>query len=53
MLITGDGAQLEVSQLVNQLEAWPGVQSKIRAAARVGYRRWTLHFDGGTTGLAS
>jgi cell division protein FtsQ len=51
MLITGDGAQLEVSQLVNQLEAWPGVQSKARAAARVGNRRWTLHFDGGRRAL--
>ena len=51
MLITGDGAQLEVSQLVNQLEAWPGVQSRARAAARVGNRRWTLHFDGGRRAL--
>lgn len=51
MLISGDGAQLEVSQLVNQLEAWPGVQSEIRAAARVGNRRWTLYFDGGRRAL--
>ena len=47
MLVTGEGAQDSVSQLVNQLEAWPGLHSKIRAAARVGKRRWSLYFAGG------
>ena len=51
MLVSGDGAQDEVSQLVNQLEAWPGLQSKVKAAARVGNRRWTLHFAGGRRAL--
>lgn len=51
MLVSGDGAQEEVSQLVNQLEAWPGLQSKVKAAARVGNRRWTLHFAGGRRAL--
>jgi len=51
MLVTGDGAQQEVSQLVNQLEAWPGLQSQVKAAARVGNRRWTLHFAGGRRAL--
>ncbi len=51
MLVSGDGAQEEVSQLVNQLEAWPGLQSRVKAAARVGNRRWTLHFAGGRRAL--
>ncbi len=51
MLVSGEGAQETVSQLVNQLEAWPGLQSKIKAAARVGKRRWTLYFAGGRQAL--
>jgi cell division protein FtsQ len=51
MLVSGDGAQEEVSQLVNQLEAWPALQSQVKAAARVGNRRWTLHFAGGRRAL--
>ena len=51
MLVSGEGAQESVSQLVNQLEAWPELQSKIRAAARVGKRRWTLYFAGGRQAL--
>ena len=47
MLVSGEGAQESVSQLVNQLEAWPELQSRIKAAARVGKRRWTLYFAGG------
>lgn len=51
MLISGDGAQNHVSHLVNQLEAWPGVKSVVKAAARAGDRRWTLHFAGGRRAL--
>lgn len=51
MLVTGDGAQHEVSHLVNQLEAWPALHSRVRAAARVGNRRWTIHFEGGRQAL--
>lgn len=51
MLVSGEGAQETVSQLVNQLEAWPGLQSRITAAARVGKRRWTLYFAGGRQAL--
>lgn len=51
LLVSGEGAQAHVSQLVNQLEAWPGLHSRIKAAARVGNRRWTLHFDGGRRAL--
>lgn len=51
MLISGDGAQKEVSHLVNQLEAWPGLHSQVKAAARSGNRRWTLYFAGGRRAL--
>jgi cell division protein FtsQ len=51
MLISGDGAQTHVLQLVNQLEVWPGLKSRVKAAARSGNRRWTLHFDGGRRAL--
>lgn len=51
MLISGEGAQESVSQLVNQLEAWPGLHSRIKAAARVGNRRWSLYFAGGRQAL--
>jgi cell division protein FtsQ len=46
-LVTGEGAQSAISELVNQLEAHPGLKSKMLAAARVGQRRWTLHLDNG------
>ncbi|MGI9514300.1 MAG: cell division protein FtsQ/DivIB [Anderseniella sp.] len=51
MLVSGEGAQKSVSQLVNQLEAWPELHSRIKAAARVGKRRWTLYFAGGRQAL--
>ncbi len=51
MLVSGEGAQESVSQLVNQLEAWPELHSRIKAAARVGKRRWSLYFAGGRQAL--
>lgn len=50
-LVTGEGAQTTVGQLFNQLEATPGLRSQVKAAARVGDRRWTLYLDSGVTVL--
>ena len=50
-LITGEGAQFEVAELVNQLEVSPDLSSKISGAARVGQRRWNLYLDNGITVL--
>ncbi len=46
LVVTGEGAQRTVAELVNQLEAYPTLRSKVRAAARVGNRRWTLYTRG-------
>jgi cell division protein FtsQ len=51
LLVTGEGAQFEVEGLVNQLEATPDLSSHMKAAARVGQRRWNLYLDNGITVL--
>lgn len=48
-LVTGEGAQSAIAELVNQLEAHPRLKSRMLAAARVGQRRWTLHLDNGVS----
>ena len=48
-LVTGEGAQFMVAELVNQLEVSADLSSKVSGAARVGQRRWNLYLDNGIT----
>ena len=47
LLITGEGAQEKVFDLVNHIEARSGLKSKIVAAGRIGKRRWNLYLANG------
>ena len=46
-LITGKGAQKAAYELFNQLHPHLSLLEKLKAAARVGDRRWTLYFANG------
>ncbi len=49
LLVTGEGAQFAAQELVNQLEVTPNLLLRVKAAARVGQRRWNLYLDSGIT----
>lgn len=48
-LVTGEGANTEAADLINQVSAYPDILLQLKAAARVGKRRWTLYLDSGIT----
>jgi cell division protein FtsQ len=45
----GRGANTAAAELINHLSAYPELLLQMKAAARVGGRRWTLYLDSGIT----
>lgn len=47
ILVTGEGAQTSVADLVAQLDNHPTLRPRVKAAARAGQRRWNIVLDNG------
>jgi cell division protein FtsQ len=45
--VVGEGANTAASSLINQMEVTPGLMKELKAAVRVGGRRWDLHMQNG------
>jgi len=45
--VVGEGANTAALELVNQMEATPGLFSEVKAAVRLGNRRWNLMMKNG------
>jgi cell division protein FtsQ len=46
-VVTGRGANMDAQSLINDLEAMPDLRLMVKAAARVGERRWNLYLKNG------
>lgn len=47
MVVVGDDAPAHALALIEMLASEPDLQSMVRAAVRIGHRRWDLHLAGG------
>lgn len=50
-LVVGDGAGVRADELLTMLAAEPGLASRVKAAVRVGNRRWNVMLDDAVHGL--
>lgn len=50
-IVTGRGAAENVASLIADLEAFPDLGSRVKAAVRVGDRRWDVKLDSVETGI--
>lgn len=48
-LVVGEGAPAHARALFEIMETEPALAARVKAAVRVGDRRWDLHFDNGAT----
>lgn len=46
-IVVGTGAETGAHKLINELEVWSDIRSRMQAAARVAERRWTLYMANG------
>ncbi len=47
-LVVGEGAPKHAKALFDVMESEPALAARVKAAVRVGNRRWDLHFDNGS-----